>query len=147
MKKVIKYALFGLLALCGIALVVLYIIFPTDTKNTISYFWDLLNKPLPIIGITTVALLTFVWQFFSHSSYGKKRIQQVMEEKDKLQEEYKKFIEEADSKINELARQNELLREQLSHVCELSLNKKIKDYGKELLEYGKETIDSETKAD
>lgn len=147
MKKIIKYTLLGLLALGGIAVLVLYFIFPTDTKNTINYFWDLLNKPLPIIGITTVALLVFVWQFFSHSAYGKKMLAQLREEHDKLVNDANGKIKELEQMNEELANQNNELKGFITHVCELSTNQKIKNYGKELLGYGKEAINSEETTD
>ena len=55
-----------------------------------------------------------------------------------IEQAKKEFFENANAKINELEQDNQALRSQLSAVCELSTNKKIKDFGKGL-EYGKET--------
>lgn len=147
MKKVFKIIGFSLLALLGVVLVVLYILFPTDTKNGISYFWSLLNQPLPIIGVTTVAILTFVWQFFAHSQYGKKKINECNQEIERIRQEKEDFVKGANEKIKELLENNAELRDYISHICELSTNQKIKNYGKEILGYGEETTNSETKAD
>ena len=144
MKKALKIIGISLLALLGIALVVLYIIFPTDTKNALSYFWQMLNTPLPIVGITTVAVLTFVWQFFANSQYGKKRINECNQEIERLKKEKEEFVLGANEKIKELLENNAELKGYISHICELSTNKKIKDYGKELLGYGEETTNSNT---
>ena len=144
MKKVLKIIGISLLALLGIALVVLYIIFPTDTKNTLSYFWKMLNTPLPIVGITTVAVLTFVWQFFANSQYGKKKINECNQEIERLKKEKEDFVNGANEKIKELLENNAELKGYISHICELSTNIKIKNYGKELLGYGEETTNSNT---
>ena len=56
-----------------------------------------------------------------------------------IEQAKKEFFEKANAKINELEQNNQALRSQLSEACELSTNKKIKDFGKGLLEYGKET--------
>lgn len=147
MKKVLKGILLTLLVLCGIALIVLYIIFPNETKANISYVWGLLNTPLPIVGISIVAILVFVWQFFSHSQYGKKRINELQNKIEELKQEKQDFVFGANEKIEELENHNAELKGFIADICELSTNIKIKNYGKELLGYGKETIDSETKAD
>ena len=144
MKKALKIIGISLLALLGIALVVLYIIFPTDTKNTLSYFWQMLNTPLPIVGITTVAILTFVWQFFAHSQYGKKKINECNQEIEKLKKEKEDFVNGANEKIKELLENNAELKGYIANICELSTNIKIKNYGKELLGYGEETTNSNT---
>lgn len=144
MKKAFKYILFGLLALLCIALVVLYIIFPNETKANISYLWGLLNTPLPIIGVTTIAILVFVWQFFAHSQYGKKRITELQNKIEELKQEKQDFVDGANAKIEELESHNAELKEYISNICELSTNIKIKNYGKELLGYGEKTIDSKT---
>lgn len=144
MKKALKIIGISLLALLGIALVVLYIIFPTDTKNALSYFWQMLNTPLPIVGITTVAVLTFVWQFFANSQYGKKKINECNQEIERLKKEKEDFVNGANEKIKELLENNAELKGYISHICELSTNIKIKNYGKELLGYGEETTNSNT---
>ena len=147
MKKALKYILIGLFLTLGIALVVLYIIFPADTKNNITYVWNLLNTPLPIIGVTTFAILMFAWQFFKNSQYGKKKIAEYQQELAKIKQEKEDFVSGANEKIKELLENNAELKGYISHICELSTNIKIKNYGKELLEHEKETVDSETETD
>ena len=147
MKKALKYILIGLLLSLGISLVVLYIVFPTDTKNNIAFVWNLLNTPLPIIGVTTFAILMFAWQFFKNSQYGKKKIAEYEQEIEKIKQEKEDFINGANEKIQELLKNNAELKAYISQICELSTNIKIKNYGKELLEHGEETVDSETETD
>lgn len=146
MKKALKYILIGLFLTLGIALVVLYIIFPADTKNNITFVWNLLNTPLPIIGVTTFAILMFAWQFFKNSQYGKKKIAEYQQELSKIKQEKEDFVNGANEKIHKLMEENKELKDIICGLCALSTNQKIKNFGKEL-EHGKETVDCETKAD
>lgn len=146
MKKfwnICKIVLIALLVCCGISLVVLYITRPEYTKETLSYFWSLLNKPLPIIGVTTLAILVFVWKVVITTNYGKKKLEQYDNKVQELKQAKEDFEKQANETIAELKTKCEKLKSQIAHACELSTNQKIKNFGKEL-EYGKETIDSET---
>ena len=146
MKKALKIIGISLLALLGIALVVLYIIFPTDTKNALSYFWQMLNTPLPIVGITTVALLVFIWNVvvFIRKNQPRKELSVLRKEHEDYKNDSEKEKEKLKKQNDNLLRKNKELKGFIIHICELSPNKKIKDYGKELLGYGEETTDSNT---
>ena len=62
-NKIINIILISLAITIGVAFVLLYIIDKTNATNTLDYIVEILNKPLPIIGITTGAVLLFVWKF------------------------------------------------------------------------------------
>ena len=155
-KKIIGIILICLLVAFGIYVLVSFIVNKDGTMYWINYFIDLLNKPLPIIGVTTLALLLFGWKVFVSSKYGKaklleyelklKEIEQRYSDKSKeLEKEHEKFVLDSNSKINELLSKNEQLRNELAKVCALSTNKKINEFGKVLENYGKEeTTNSDT---
>lgn len=147
MKKAFKYILIGLLVGLGLWCVVSYIINPSGTVWTLNYIWEILNKPLPIIGITTLAVLYFLFKCFVATKYGKKALNDIVREKNEIKEQQKEFLNNANSELENLKAENEKLKKFIVHICELSTNQKIKNFGKELLEYGKETVDSETKAE
>ena len=70
------------------------------------------------------------------------------EELAKMRETYNNYVAKSDEEKQELKDQNAELKGYIAHICELSANQKIKNYGKELLGYGREeTTNSETKAD
>lgn len=146
-NKVFKIILSIVLALLGIGLVVFYVIDPTSAKSLLKKAILVLNQPLPIVGITVGALLIFIWRLIISLNYGKKTLETYNSKLLEIEQAKKEFFENANAKINELEQDNQALRSQLSAACELSTNKKIRDYGKGLLEYGKETSNSETKAE
>ena len=55
MKKLNK-VLAIILAFLGIALIVLYLVLPTQFKECFEYVYGLLNEPLPIVGVSALAL-------------------------------------------------------------------------------------------
>ena len=147
MKKAFKYILFGLLAAFGIFVLVSFIVNKDVTMYWINYVVDLLNRPLPIVGITSAAILVFIWRLVVATNYGKKAISKLRQELDNIKAEHEQYKIDSEKEKQELKEQNEKYVNFLYDICELSTNQKIKNYGKELLEYGKETTDIETKAD
>ena len=143
--KVLNWILFGLFATCLVASIVCYLVNPAMTQSFFNYVLDLLNRPLPIIGVTTLAILVFIWKVIIATNYGKAKLAKYDQKQKELEEQYKEFVEKCESKLNELEQNTNLTKEQLTKLCGLSTNKKIKDFGKELAN-GKE-LDSETKAD
>lgn len=142
-NKKLKVALSIILAVVGIALVVLYIVFPTQFKDSFSYVYGLLNEPLPVVGVSLVAILFFVWKVVKYIRDVKPH-----EEIAKMREQYNDYVEKSEKEKQELKDQNNELKGYIAHICELSTNVKIKNYGKELLGYGREeTTNCETKAD
>lgn len=141
MKKVFKYIILGLLVALGLYVLVEFIINKDGTMYWLNYIWDLLNKPLPIIGITTLALLLFVWNVIVFV-----RKNQPAKELAELKKEHAQYVEDSEQEKQEIRKSCLDLLEQLIHICELSTNQKINNFGKELENYGKDT-NSETKAD
>ena len=145
LKKVLIIILVSLLALLGIFILVSFIINKDGTLYWINYFVDLLNKPLPIVGVTTLAVLIFVWRLIVSTNYGQKVISGLRQELNSIKAEHEQYKIDSENQKQELINENNALRQDIANICELSTNQKIKNYGKGLLEYGKETIDIETK--
>ena len=89
MKKALKIIGIILLSLLFIAAIVLYAIFPTQTQDVLTNIWAILNTPLPIVGVTTIAILFFVWQVIVRTNYGKQAIANIKEEYRAKQDELK----------------------------------------------------------
>ena len=65
-----------------------------------------------------------------------------------MRESHNQYVAKSEEEKQALKDQNNELKGYIVHICELSTNQKIKNYGKELLGYGREeTTNSETKAD
>lgn len=93
MKKII-YILLGLLGIGGC---VWYAVQPDvfmDCLNTITYY---LNQPLPIVGVSVVTLMVFLWELYSHSAIGKKQLAEFKKEN----QEFKKEIEVKNKQLEE----------------------------------------------
>lgn len=152
MKKTIKYILvFLLVALC-VFVGVMYLLYPGQTQWTLENVMHFLNQPLPIIGISLFMLLVFISKWFVTSKYGKGAINELRHENEVLRQRNEQLeqdninFKEDTRKCLEMAK-NELEQktEQLAHICSLSTNVKIKEYGKEVLSYDKETINDNPK--
>ena len=138
MKKANK-VLAIILAILGIAIIVLYVVFPIQFKEYFEYVYGLLNEPLPIVGISALALgyiaLTIVK--YVRTTHPSKELRE-------MRESHNKYVEENEKEKQELKNQNAEFKCYIAHICELSTNQKIKNYGKELLGYGEETTNSNT---
>ena len=143
-KKIFYVVLLSLAGTILLAGAILGFVNPHLLKRILDYAKELLNQPLPIIGITVGTLLIFLWRVFVSTNYGKKKIAEFKQELANIKREHEQYKIDSEKDKQALKQENQVLREQLANVCELSTNKKIKDYGKGLLEYGKETKDLDT---
>ena len=151
MKKALKIIGIILLSLLFIAAIVLYAIFPTQTKDVLTNIWAILNTPLPIVGVTTIAILFFVWQVIVRTNYGKKTIANIQEEYRAKQNELKVEKDALEQERKENKEKIEEMKNCIIYLCSLIPNQKVNDLGDKFakgLEYGnrEETIDIETKA-
>lgn len=150
MKKAFKIIGIVLLTLLFIAAIVLYAIFPTQTKDVLTNIWAILNTPLPIVGVTTVAILLFVWQIVVRTNYGKKALANIKEEYQAKYDQLKAEKDALEKEREENKEQIEDMKNCIVELCALIPNKKVNDLGDKFakgLDYGKETTKSETKAD
>ena len=152
MKKALKIIGISLLACCLIATIVLYAIFPTQTKDVLTNIWAILNTPLPIVGVTTVAILVFVWQIIIRTNYGKQAIANIKEEYQAKYDQLKAEKDALEKEREENKEQIKDMQECIVELCALIPNQKVNNLGEKFakgLDYGntKETTNSETKAD
>lgn len=136
-KSKLKKILAIVLAILGIALIVLYVVFPTQFREYFGYVYGLLNEPLPIVGVSLLAILFFVWNVIKYIREIKPH-----EELDKMRETYNEYVTKSEEEKQTLKDQNAELKGYIAHICELSTNQKIKNYGKGLENYGEERINN-----
>ena len=150
MKKALKIIAISLLVAFGIYVLVSFIINKDGTMYWINYVVDLLNKPLPIVGVTTFAVLVFAWKLVFSTNYGKKALNGVQSEYQKKYDELKAEKDKLEQEREENKEQIEEMKNYIIQLCALIPNKKVNDLGDKFakgLDYGKETTNSETKAD
>ena len=129
----------------------MFIIFPTQTKDVLTNIWAILNTPLPIVGVTTIAILVFVWQVIVRTNYGKNAIANIKEEYREKQNELKTEKDALEQERKENKEEIEEMKKCIIYLCSLIPNQKVNDLGDKFakgLDYGntKETTNSETKA-
>lgn len=100
----------------------------------IKQAWEWCNQPLPIVGISLIAILVFVWRVFVSTGYGKRTIKKITAIADEAKSNSSKALEDAKAEnerlraeLDELTAQIELSRGVLEKVCEASRNKSVKD--------------------
>lgn len=148
MKKALKIILPILGILLLVSLVVLYAIFPSETKSAIDDVWAFLNTPLPIIGVTSVAVLFFAYKVVVSTRYGKTALARVQNEYEKRYSELKVAKEELEQEKQANKEQIDNIKDYLVKVCSTIPNKKVNDLGDMFakgVNYGEERIDHDTK--
>ena len=156
-NKIINAILIGLLVSFGIYVLVSFIVNKDCTMYWINYVVDLLNKPLPIVGVTTAAILFFAWQVVIKTRFGQSALNNVQREYQSKYDTLEQKAKEIEIEKQELEKWKEENQDKINYVlecfeklCATIPNKKVNELGKDFakgLEYGKETIDSESKAD
>lgn len=96
--------------------------------------WNWLNEPLPIVGISIVAIAIFAWRFLATTSFGKKAMNKLKAEFEETKkgtqetiDQYRAEAEAMKKSMAELEEENEALKEALGVVCSNSRNRKVKD--------------------
>ena len=101
-KKVAKVIGIIVIILLSVSVSVCLFVIPTETKAFFRELYVILNKPLPIAGISAVTFAVALIKIFSMSSWGKKRIAQVEAEHNK----WKREVEDEKSREEELVKEN-----------------------------------------
>lgn len=136
-KKALLITLLCLVLSLGITYIVLYCIYPTKTQ-TIT--WDVVdyicNKPLPVVGVTTLVLVYFIFKLVRYIVQHKsiKAIElktQIDQAKDEI-EQYKSYIKDIEDKLEQYKEENKVMYKDL---CYAIPNKKVKELGDKV--YGK----------
>lgn len=96
--------------------------------------WEWCNQPLPIVGMSLVAIIVFLWRVLVHTNYGKKTIKKIQGIADDTKSSAEKSLAEMKAEneaykaqIENLEAQVELSRGVLEKVCEASRNKNVKE--------------------
>lgn len=121
-------------------------------KEVAATFLGWLNQPLPIIGVSLLFILIFLWKIFSSTSFGKKQIKNINGGFKRLEI----GVKEVEQRVNDKLAELEFVKKELEdayneikalviEVCETSPNKKLKAIAERLKNDEKEErADSQT---
>lgn len=134
--KVLKIILISILVLAGGACLVLYCVDKALAKQILKTAVDYANRPLPIVGVSSLVLAGLVWKIFQASGYGKKAIARIKSEyeseKQKMKEEYELKKLQYSAIISSYEREIDLVVDSVVEVCESFPNKKVNKVGERL---------------
>ena len=143
MKKALKITGICLLALGCLAYLLCYIFLKEQTTYFTECVIDFINRPLPIIGVSLVVVLLFVYKVIVNTRFGKQALNKYQNELNKTQrelEEYKLSIKEEialyKAKIDEYKQYIEQVKGYVAELCELSHNVKVKELAEKIKESG-----------
>lgn len=150
-KKVLLGIGLSLVAVLGIAYVVLYLLYPENTQTITWQVIDYIcNKPLPVIGVSTLFVLIFAWKVFGATSFGKKSIKsltnsfvRLKQDNSQALDELKAFMEQVNEQLKAKDERISQLEDYIKKICDAIPNKKVKAIGEQI--NGEETnSDTET---
>ena len=144
MSKTLKIILWSLLGVFITTLVICYLTIPETTKHTVDIVIEYINKPLPIIGVSTLAVGLIIYKIISITGIGKKSLKELENEIkafetsiDEKREEAKEYYEKASKSyqeqkaiLSEYSKGIKELYQELINICQTIPNAKIKAYAK-----------------
>lgn len=139
MKKALKIICLSLIGVALVVAIIGYIFWKEQTIQVFDLIVDYINRPLPIVGVSSIIVAAFLYKCFVSTKYGKKALNELLNEKDKAFEELeqkKELLNKKEEEIKALvnAHQSEIdyIKNYLVEFCKLSNNVKVKELGEKL---------------
>ena len=139
MKKALKIICLSLIGVALVVAIIGYIFWKEQTIQVFDLIVDYINRPLPIVGVSSIIVAAFLYKCFVSTKYGKKALNELLNEKDKAFEELEeknKLLNQKEDEIKALvnAHQSEIdyLKNYLVEFCKMSNNVKVKELGEKL---------------
>lgn len=139
MKKALKIICLSLIGVALVVAIIGYIFWKEQTIQVFDLVVDYINRPLPIVGVSSIIVAAFLYKCFVSTKYGKKALNELLNEKDKAFEELeqkKELLNKKEEEIKALvnAHQSEIdyIKNYLVEFCKLSNNVKVKELGEKL---------------
>ena len=134
--KVVKIIFICLAVILGVGYVVLNFINPELAKQVVDTVVDYANRPLPIVGVSTVVLAILVWKIFERTGYGKRAIAQMKKEYEEQKEKDRQELERKKIEYSAIIcfyeQEMDLLFNGFIQLCDYIPNKKVKEFGEKL---------------
>lgn len=139
MNSKLKKALFIIGAILLVAIMVLYAIFPNQTKEIANNVWQFLNDPLPVVGVSFLIIFVGFYKILRGKAKIKELEERYKAKYDELQAEKDEIIH-FEEEIVDLVNEN---KDTIVNACLTIPNIKVNKLGEEL-KNGKreETIDN-----
>ena len=109
--------------------------------------WEWLNKPLPVVGLSTLIICLFVIKFISMTSFGKKQLKKlndgfkrIREQTESAKSEYQEFKNNVNSILDDKQKEIDYLKGIIKELCDTLPNKKVKAIGEKV--YGERKEES-----
>ena len=142
-----KIIFFSVLVVLSIVYGVLYILYPEATKNTTESVLDFVcTKPLPVIGISLLALFLLVLQIIKISGIGNRSLKECRQDlqyskeaQEKTHAELLAFEEAVNKKIDDFVAEH---KDDMRQICSAIPNRNVKELGEKL--YGTKEENSES---
>lgn len=139
-KKVLSIIGLCVLITCAIAYIVLYCLFKEQTQTITYQVVDYIcNKPLPVVGVSTLIVCIFIWKIFASSSLGKFQINKLKgicketKEDAKSTREYvdnstKNLLAKLDEKQKQIDELKSFIKEFSKNIPNIKLQEIIHEY-------------------
>lgn len=108
-------------------------------KEFLMKAWDFLNAPLPIIGVSILIVLIFIWKIFASSSFGKKQLKKLNDSFYNLKTAWANEKNELEKKKEALENEVKLWEERFKslesdilEICDKSYNQRLKELGERI---------------
>jgi len=144
--KVIDIILLSLLGACLLASCISYFVIPQETKDFFNFLITILNKPLPIAGVSIALIGYELGKLFLKTSLGKKQMEKLWDLnqnlKDNLEVQKAELVSQIETLKNELNKSKEIIEKQKEYIDKVATtipNKKVNDL---VEQYGKEETNS-----
>ena len=117
-NKTLNIVLICIIATLAVAFGVCKLVIPEQTNWFISVAWEWLNKPLPVVGVSILAVSLVLWRLFVSTSYGKQKYNELKERYLNLADLFTQFKDASEIQIEQLELEIEKLRKEKDEANE-----------------------------
>ena len=115
-NKTLNIVLICIVATLVVAFGICELVIPEQTKLFLDWAWINLNKPLPVVSVSAIALATILWRLFVSTSFGKKKINELKERYLNLVDSYEQFKNQTEIEKSLMEMKIEELEQELDDV-------------------------------
>lgn len=151
-KKVLIIILISLCVLLVAGLAVCVLLVPAQTQEYYERFKELLTQPLPIIGVSSIVIISGAVAIISRTSFGKVMLNKMSNSYEKLSVDYnnkinelKEFTAKAELELAECKKEVDFYKEIITEVCNVVPNKKVKEIAEKINTYTSDNFLNEQK--
>ena len=115
-NKTLNIVLICLVATAAVAFGICKLVIPEQTQLFLDWAWVNLNKPLPVVGVSAIALGIILWRLFASTSFGKEKINELKEKYLNLVDSYEQFKNQTEIEKSLMEMKIEELKQELDNV-------------------------------